>query len=53
MVDHTVLYDKLEDLTDLEIAVLLCLVAQEHGIIETDDESIDDLGKELSLVNLF
>lgn len=50
MVDHNVLFDKLEDLTDLEIAILLCLVAQEHGIIDTDNETIDDLGSELSLV---
>ncbi|WEW61016.1 hypothetical protein PRK78_006505 [Emydomyces testavorans] len=50
MVDHSALYDKLEDLTDLEVAILLCLIAQEHGIIDTDLETIDDLGNELSLV---
>ncbi|KMU81990.1 hypothetical protein CISG_09476 [Coccidioides immitis RMSCC 3703] len=50
MADNTELYDKLEDLSDLEIALLLCLVSQEHGIIDTDPEAIDDLGRELSLV---
>ncbi|EER25060.1 hypothetical protein CPC735_016610 [Coccidioides posadasii C735 delta SOWgp] len=50
MADNTELYDKLEDLSDLEIALLLCLVSQEHGIIDTDPEAIDDLGRELSLI---
>ncbi|EEP80189.1 predicted protein [Uncinocarpus reesii 1704] len=50
MVDYNELFDKLEDLSDLEVAILLCLVAQEHGIIDTDSQTIDDLSRELSLI---
>ncbi|KAI1914307.1 hypothetical protein LOZ58_005172 [Ophidiomyces ophidiicola] len=50
MVDNTTLFDKLDDLADLEIAILLCLVAREHGIIDTDADHLDDLENELSLI---
>lgn len=37
-------------LSDLEIALLLCLVAREHCLIETTEDSIHDVAKELALV---
>ena len=46
------LIDKIHDLSDLELATLICLVAQEHGIIDTEPDSIDDLVLELELVQL-
>lgn len=44
------LLDKIQDLSDLELAVLLCLTNQEHCIIDTDPEAVDDLVQELRLV---
>ncbi|TVY57913.1 hypothetical protein LCER1_G001182, partial [Lachnellula cervina] len=44
------LIDKIHDLSDLELATLICLVAQEHCIIDTEPDSIDDLVLELELV---
>lgn len=38
------------ELTDLELAVFVCLVSQEHCLIETHDDGVDDLAKELALV---
>lgn len=49
MVNST-LSDKLEALTDLETAVLLCIVAREHCIIDTERNAIEDLEDELILV---
>jgi hypothetical protein len=37
-------------LSDLEVALLLCLVAREHCLIETTSDCIHDLAKELALV---
>ena len=42
--------DIVQDLSDLELATLLCLVAKEHCLIEANDELIDDLAAELALV---
>lgn len=41
---------KIEDLTDLEFAILLCLVAKESCLIDTPSSTLDDLVKELILV---
>lgn len=41
---------KIEDLTDLEFAVLLCLIAKENCLIDTPSSTLDDLVKELILV---
>lgn len=41
---------KIEDLTDLEFAVLLCLIAKESCMIDTPSNTLDDLVKELTLV---
>jgi hypothetical protein len=39
-------------LMELELAILLCLTAQEHCVIETTSECVDDVCSELALVNL-
>lgn len=48
--DFSSFLDGIPDLTDLELAVLLCLVAREHCLIETERDALDDLEKELRLV---
>lgn len=45
--------DSVQDLSDLELATLLCLIAKEHCIFETADELIDDLASELALVCVY
>jgi hypothetical protein len=45
-----ILLSKVHELSDLELAALICLGAQEHCIIDTDKDSIDELGQELELV---
>lgn len=42
---------KVQALSDLELAVLVCLTANQHCIIETDRDLIDDVEAELQLVN--
>lgn len=42
--------DNVRDLTDLELAILLSLIAQQHCLISTDDDFIDDLSSELALI---
>ncbi|KND93907.1 hypothetical protein TOPH_01500 [Tolypocladium ophioglossoides CBS 100239] len=49
MADDTLL-DKVHDLSDLELAILLCLVSREHGMLSTPADAIDDLIQELLLV---
>jgi len=44
------LIDKIHNLSDLELATLICLVAQEHCIIDTEPDALDDLVQELELV---
>jgi hypothetical protein len=44
------LISKVQDLSDLELATLLCLTTQEHCIIDTEPSSLDDLVHELRLV---
>jgi hypothetical protein len=48
--DYTDLADIARQLSDLEVALLLCLVAREHCLIETTSHCINDLAKELALV---
>jgi hypothetical protein len=43
--------DHVEDLTDLELAVTLSLVAQHHCMVIVADELLDHLASELALVN--
>lgn len=42
--------DNVHDLTDLELAVLLSLIAQQHCLITTDEDLINDLSSELALI---
>ncbi|KIX08741.1 uncharacterized protein Z518_03398 [Rhinocladiella mackenziei CBS 650.93] len=42
--------DRVEDLTDLELAILLSLIAQHHCLIEAQDDYLDDVASELALV---
>ncbi|UKZ70504.1 uncharacterized protein TrAtP1_011483 [Trichoderma atroviride] len=44
------LLDKVHSLSDLELAVLLCLINREHVLISTPPAAIDDLVQELQLV---
>ena len=44
------LLDKVHELSDLELAALICLVAQEHCIIDTEPDAIDELVQELEQV---
>jgi hypothetical protein len=44
------LSDLAQELSDLEVALLLCLVARGHPLIETTDDGIDDVAKELALI---
>jgi hypothetical protein len=41
---------KVQALSDLELAVLICLVADQHCIIETERSLINDVEEELRLV---
>lgn len=45
------LINKIHELSDLELAALICLIAEEHCIIDTDPDALDDLIEELQLVN--
>lgn len=44
------LLDKIHALSDLELAVLLCLISREHCLVSTAPDAIDDLLQELQLV---
>lgn len=47
------LINKIHELSDLELAALICLIAEEHCIIDTDPDALDDLIQELQLVGLY
>lgn len=42
---------KVQALSDLELAVLICLVADQHCIIETETSLLSDVEQELRLVS--
>jgi hypothetical protein len=42
--------EKVQSLSDLELAVLICLVADQHCIIEAERELTRDVLEELKLV---
>jgi hypothetical protein len=44
------LTEKVQTLSDLELAVLICLVADQHCIIEAEKELVGDVREELELV---
>lgn len=41
---------KIQGLSDLELATLLCLIAKQHCLIETEEDLLDDVSQELALV---
>lgn len=49
--DERSLQDIVRQLSDLDLALFLCLAAREHCLIETTGDDISDLTKELALVN--
>ena len=48
--DKVKVQERVQDLTDLELAALVSLVACEHCIIETTEECVEALDEELQLV---
>ena len=46
------LYEKIHDLSDLELALLLCFIAKEHCLISTPPDDLDDLIQELQAVGI-
>ena len=51
MMESAALIDKIQALTDLELAVLLSLIAGQHCLIETESESLHLACQELQLVS--
>jgi hypothetical protein len=43
---------KVQALSDLELAVLICFVAEQHCIIEAEEHLTNDVAEELKLVDL-
>lgn len=41
---------KVWELTNLELATLLCLIAKQHCLIESEEGFVDDISNELALV---
>ena len=48
--DNQRVVQKVQELSDVELAALLCLVANQHCIIQTDKDFLDGLRDELQLV---
>jgi hypothetical protein len=48
--DDTELFEKVQTLGDLELALLLSLISAEHCILSTAPDSVDALIEELRLV---
>lgn len=48
--DSSAIQNLVSELTDLELAVLLALVCQEHCVIETPLVNLDNVSNELALV---
>ena len=51
MADQQPLIEKVHELSDLELAALICLIAQEHCIIDTEPDALDEIVEELELVS--
>ena len=47
---HDPIAEKVQALSDIELAVLVCLVADQHCIIETDKQLLDEVEHELRIV---
>ena len=50
MMENISLAERVQELTDLELAVLLSLVASQHCIIQAEAEDLEALEQELRLV---
>ena len=50
MADESLL-EKVHDLSDLELAILLCLISREHCLLSTPASTIDGLIQELQLIS--
>ena len=48
--DSLALVQKVQELSDVELAILICLIANQHCILQTEDEFIDGLRDEVQLV---
>lgn len=48
--DEKEVIEKVQELTDLELAILISLVADQHCIIETEEECLNPVKQELELV---
>lgn len=48
--DATRLSDKVQELGDIELAALLCLITEEHCIIEAETRELESVEQELRLV---
>jgi hypothetical protein len=46
------LTDKVQELGDIELAVLLCLITEEHCIIQAETGELDNVEQELRLVRI-
>lgn len=45
------LVEKVQTLSDLELAALVCLVAEQHCIVESERQTLDNVEEELKLVS--
>lgn len=50
--DVSAVADLAPDLSGLEVAILLSLSAREHCLIETTEDAIHDIARELALVTI-
>lgn len=48
--EESVLIERIQELTDLELALLLSLTAGEHCIIHTEEEALGSIEEEIQLV---
>ncbi|KAK8189354.1 uncharacterized protein BKA78DRAFT_332437 [Phyllosticta capitalensis] len=48
--DHDAVADKVHSLSNLELAALLCLVAEQHCIVEADPSQLDAVAQELQVI---
>lgn len=42
---------KIQGLSDLELAILVCLTAGQHCLIDTEPEALESISQELQLVS--
>ena len=47
---HNRLVEKVQTLSDLELALLVCLVAEQHCILQTETQLLQSIEEELKLV---